>query len=236
MRFFIKLFSVCFILSFALCLSSCATYMTKCKMFPKMYEERPLSILILPPINESTAAEADEYYLTTIAEPLSFTGYYVYPVDAVMDVLKAEGIYDAGNMNSISPMKFKEYFGADAIMLVKIVKWNKAYYVTSGNLTVTIEFVLKSTKTGEILWAYTGTIVLDTSGNTGSNAGLAGLLVQAIVTAVNTATADYTPVAKQVNVKVLTTIPYGKYHSLFNTDSSTSVVVQPVVPENTQTK
>ena len=238
MKKYNKFLSYGYILLFSLGLSSCSKTMTKLEMFPKIFEERPLSIVILPPINESTAADADEYYLTTIAEPLSLTGYYVYPVEVVMDALKTEGIYDAGNMGSISPAKFKEYFGADAVMLVKIVKWNKSYYVVGGNVTVTIEFVLKSTKTGETIWTYSGTIVLDTSGNSGNSnsGGLAGLIAQLVVTAVSTAVTDYTPVARGVNVKALTSIPFGKYHKQYDTDRSIPVVVQPKKLEKEEKK
>lgn len=217
-------------------LSSCSKTMTKLELFPKLYDERPLSILVLPPINESTAADADEYYLTTIAEPLSLTGYYVYPIEVVMDALKTEGVFDGGRVSSIPPAKFREYFGADAVMLVKIIKWNKSYYVVGGNLTVSIECEIKSAKTGETLWTYSGTIVLDTSGSSNSNSGLAGLFVSLIATAVKTAAADYTPVAKQVNFQVLTSVPYGKYHLKYDTDRKTPVVVQPKASAEGQTK
>lgn len=48
-----------------LTLTGCAQRTTKLAEFPKMYEEQPHSILILPPINESTDAEAKDYYSTT---------------------------------------------------------------------------------------------------------------------------------------------------------------------------
>ena len=38
-------------------LSGCAV-ITKGEAFPEMYNEKPVSILVLPPINESTAADA----------------------------------------------------------------------------------------------------------------------------------------------------------------------------------
>jgi hypothetical protein len=227
MKTYTKYFGYGIIVLATLCLTSCNSTMTKVEMFPNFYKEKPLSILILPPINESTAAEADEYYLTTIAEPLSYSGFYVYPNEVIMDALHTEGIDDGGKVASIPPSKFKDYFGADAILLVKIVKWNKSYYIVGADLTVTLEFVLKSTKTGETLWEYTGTIKKDLSGGNGGNNGLAGLLIKAAVTAVNAATADYTPVARDVNVQVLSTIPYGKYNSLYDTDRETPVTIQP---------
>ena len=70
------------------------TKTTKLTEFPLMYEENPVSILILPPMNESTAADAKEYYSTTIQEPLAFSGYYTFPYPITSDILKMEGIYD----------------------------------------------------------------------------------------------------------------------------------------------
>src|SRR4030042_5775803 len=76
-------------------LSACAPKMvTKADKFPLLYEESPASILILPPMNESTAAEAKEYYATTLQEPLSFSGDYVFPFEVTAEILKMEGLYD----------------------------------------------------------------------------------------------------------------------------------------------
>ena len=58
----------------ALLVSGCANYTTKGEFAPNVYDERPKAILVLPPINNSTAADAKEYYITTIAEPLSNSG------------------------------------------------------------------------------------------------------------------------------------------------------------------
>jgi hypothetical protein len=191
-----------------------------------MYEEHPLTILVLPPINESTAADAKEYYSTTIAETLANVGYYVYPIEVVSDILKLEGFYDTELLINTPPEKFKEYFGADAILYVRILKWDTSYYVIGGNVTVSVSFLLKSTTTGEILWKYDGSVVLSTTGDSGNNSGLAGLLVQVVGTAIKTATQDYIPVAKQANQLALISIPYGKYHSNYNNDRDTKCVLE----------
>ena len=62
-------------------------YTTKFAEFPIMYEEKPNSILILPPINESTDAEAKDYYSTTIPIPLLLHGYYVFPYELTSEIL-----------------------------------------------------------------------------------------------------------------------------------------------------
>ena len=200
-------------------INGCAI-ITKGEAFPKMYKEKPVSILVLPPINESTAADAKEYYSTTIAEPLSFAGYYVFPIEIVNEVLKQEGIYDTELIVDLDPSKFKEYFGADAVLFTKIIAWNTSYYVMGGNVKVHIAFDLVSTKTGETLWSYNDKLTVDTTADDNELGGAAGLLLQLAATAVQTAAQDYTPLAKKVNTTVLQTIPFGIYHTQHGTDQS----------------
>lgn len=209
-------------LSLAACAPKC---LTKCEAFPKMYSERPLAILILPPINETTAADAKEYYTTTIAEPVSLYGYYVYPLEVVFDILKDEGVYDTETLIRAPPQKFRDYFGADAVMYIWIKRWDTTYVVVAANLTVSVRCVLKSTSSGQTLWEYEGTVVEDTTVRV-SGGGLVGLAVQAVATAIQTAMTDYVPVAKRVNYVVLTSMPYGKYHPDYDKDRDSKTVQQ----------
>jgi hypothetical protein len=207
-------------------MSACApTMSTKMTEFPLMYEENPVSILILPPMNESTAAEAKEYYSTTIQEPLAFSGYYTFPYPITAEILKMEGIYDTELLANIPLTKFKEYFGADAVLFTTIKKWDLSYMVLASNLTVSIDCNLKSTTSDQTLWKYTGTVVVDLSGGD-TGGGLAGLIAKAIITAVSSAMADYVPYARQANYSALTTMPYGKYHTQHNKDQNVQFVDQ----------
>lgn len=216
-------------------LNACGPKMiTKEEAFPKMYEERPLSILVLPPINETTAADAKEYYSTTIAEPLSYNGYYVFPLELTSEIMKSEGIYDTELLLNTPPQKFREYFGADGVLYIKILKWDTAYYVVGGNVTVAVEFLLRSTHTGEDLWKYDGIITVDTSGDSGGAGGLAGLVLKVVTTAIETAATDYVPLAKQANSVALVSMPYGKYHPGFDKDRKTKVVNEEKVAAGSQ--
>jgi len=219
-----NIFSI--LLCITLLLSACAKQITKGEAFPKMYKEHPLSILVLPPMNESTAADAKEYYSTTITEPLSESGYYVLPLEVVSDILKSEGMYDTETLKNIPPQKFKEYFGADAVLYISILKWNTKYLVIAANVTVSVKFLLKSTVTGDVIWKYDGTITVDTSGSDAGAPGLAGLLIKVITTAVKTAVTDYVPLAKRANQITLISIPSGKYHPNYDKDRDAKVVIE----------
>ena len=62
-----------------LLMSSCAVQqVTRSAQYPKMYEERPLAIAVMPPINQTNHVEAKDYFYTTLYAPLCEKGYYVY--------------------------------------------------------------------------------------------------------------------------------------------------------------
>ena len=228
-KYFCSIFGILAILL----LSACAPKMsTKLAEFPMMYEERPASVLILPPINESTAADAKEYYSTTIQEPLAFAGYYTFPYPITSEILKMEGIYDTELLVNLPLSKFKEYFGADAVLFTTIKKWDLSYMILASTLTVSIDCKLKSTTSNQILWKYTGTVVVDLSGGN-AGGGLAGLIVKVVVAAVQSAVADYAPYARQANYRALSSMPYGKYHSEHNKDQQVQFVDQ--TPEANKT-
>jgi len=162
---------VLFISLVVLGLSGCVTpptYVTKGEEFPSMYVEKPRSLLIMPPINLSTAAEAKDYYATTVEMPIALHGYYTFPYQLTADVLKQQGIYDSELVYDIPLNKFYDYFGADAVLFTKIVHWDTSYTVVSSTLTVSIDAEIKSTKTSAVLWQYNGTVVVDLSVNSGA--------------------------------------------------------------------
>src|SRR5262245_6417390 len=59
----------------------------------------PRSIVVLPPLNQSTAVEATYGYLTTVTRPLAERGYYVFPIAVVDQFLKENGLPSAGEMH-----------------------------------------------------------------------------------------------------------------------------------------
>lgn len=216
-----RFFTVIILLLSALLISGCSQKeITKSDLFPKMYEESPRSILALPPMNESTDAEAKDYYMTTIEVPLAMSGYYVFPMEMVSDIMKQEGVYDTEQLYQLPLSKFQDYFGADAVLYTRIKKWNVSYVVLASSLNVSIEAEIVSTKTSETLWKYIGVVVVDLSGGNSGN-GLAGLIAQAVVAAVNTASADYVKYARVANVKLFSALPAGPYHDMYMKDQDT---------------
>jgi len=208
----------------ALCiqLTGCAapTILTKGEAYPNMYQNETHSIVVVPAINRSTAADAPELYSTTIAQPLAEAGYYVMPIPMVEMMLSYEGVSDGEQLRNVDMGKFNIMFGADSVLFVTINQWDTNYFVTGGNVTVGADFELISTKTNQVLWTYRNVVVINTSGNSGN------LIADIISTAITTAIVDYVPIAHQVNQSVITTLPVGKYHSRFGQDADDQVVNQ----------
>ncbi len=220
-----------------LLLTNCAPKLiSKGDAYPDCYKEAPQSILILPPVNESTAADAKDFYSTTIMAPLAFAGYYVFPIEVVTEILKMEGLEDTEMLMNAPPNKFKEYFGADAVLYIKILKWNTLYFVLGGNVTVAIDSELKSTATGKTLWKYDGELTVDTTGQDRNVPGMAGLILRLVETAVKTALTDYVPIASRVNYIVLNSMPFGKYHKQHGQDQGLQVVMEDKVKPKEQKK
>lgn len=214
----------------SLVLSGCATVnkTSKADLYPEMYREMPKSVLVLPAINQSTAADAPNLYSSTIAQPLADAGFYVLSTEITRKFLENEGLGTGEQTASVPPQKFGEIFGADAVLYVTIDTWDTNYWVVGGNVTVGISYVLKSTKTGAKLWTYANKIVLNTSGD--SNNG--GLLAAIIVTAIKTSTQDYVPVARQVNFLALNSIPFGEYHQQHGKDSGIMLITPTKNPDS----
>lgn len=200
----------------ALSLASCsAPKVAKSKAYSQMYEQEPLTILLMPPINRTTNVEAKEYFHTTLNVPLANAGYYVVPPFLSMEILKKESAYDA-ELFLNSPLKtFGEIFGADLAVFTIINKWDKS--AIGSTVKVEVEYIIKSTLTNEVLYNRKGEVVYDTSVNTGAP-GILGLVADLAVSALNTAMTQYVEVAKACNTYTFQDLPTGKYSPKFKVD------------------
>lgn len=200
----------------ALMLCSCATNLTtRGEQYAKMYEERPQTIVVMPPINQTNHVEAKDYFYTTLYEPLCEKGYYVFSPMLTMEMFQTESAYDAELFLEGSLSQIQNILGADAAMFTIIKKWNRNNL--AGTLTANVEYILRSTKTGETLYKREGLIKVDTSVGGGGN-GLFGALVNLAATAVNTAATDKVVAGRKCNAYVLSDLPEGRYGLHYDQD------------------
>ncbi len=198
-------------------MSSCAQQklVTRGEQYPKMYEEKPLSIVVMPPINQTNHVEAKDYFYTTLYAPLCEKGYYVFSPMMTMEMFQSESAYDAEQFIEADLSQFRNVLGADAAMFTIIKSWKRNK--VGGSLTAGVEYILRSTKTGETLYKREGLISVDTSIDTGAN-GLFGLIANIAATAINTAATDKVVAGRNCTTYVLSDMPEGKYGTMYDKD------------------
>ena len=176
-------------------------------------EHPPRSILVLPPLNQSTAVEGTYGYLSTVTQPLAEMGYYVFPVAVVDQFLKENGMPGAGEMHEISLAKVAEITGADAVLFVTLQQYGSKYRIVNSTVTVQAKAKLVDTRTGILLWESEALAENDssTSGNI-----LANVIAAAVAQAINSKTDPAHDVSRQANETLFHTedrgLPYGPYH------------------------
>lgn len=193
-----------------ICLVSCGTSNSSLKeLFPKMYEEKPLSILIMPPMNNTNKIDAKEFLYASLAKPLCNLGYYVFPPIITLDFLKSESAYESEMFIESDLKKFHQYIGADAIMFTNIKEWDKN--ALAGVVVVSIDYILKSTQTNEVLFSNTIRVEIDNNPETSSGSIIADM----VGTAIGTALTSQMRLARRCVDEGLSVMPCGKYNPRF---------------------
>ena len=172
----------------------------------------PRSILILPPLNESTTVEGTYSYLSTVSRPVAEMGYYVFPVALVDQFFKENGMPTAGEMHQVSLAKVAELTGADAVLFPTLLEYGSKYQLVSTVAIVRVKASLIDTRTGTLLWEGTG---MAQQGSSGSGNFLADLVAAAVTQAINTGTDAAHAVSREANVNLFRGLPYGPYSPLF---------------------
>ena len=186
--------------------------LTKSQAYPEIYKQKPLAVLIMPPINRSTAVEAKEYFHTTLNVPIANAGYYVIPPFLSMEILKRESAYDSELFIDRPSLEiFRDIFGADIALFTIISKWDKSS--VASNVKVEIEYIAKSTLTNLVLYSRNGEVIYNTSMSVGDN-----FLLNLVASALNTAATKYVDVAKACNTYTLSDLPAGKYAPKYGVD------------------
>lgn len=188
--------------------SSCGVQkdVTRATQYARMYEEKPISLLVMPPINNTTNVEAKDLLYTSINKPLAEAGYYVISPLLAMDVLKAESAYDAELFVEAPLTTFQKYFGVDAVVFSEINAWTKK----GMGVQTSIRYFIKSAHTGEIIFDRSCDLYLDLSVNSGGSGPFAALANLAM-SAINTAVTDHIVAARKANYYIFRDIPRGKY-------------------------
>ena len=179
-----------------LMLVSCTLlFVSGCLTMPKAHDysafrsATPQSILVLPPINNTTEVAATYGVLSQITYPIAESGYYVFPVAVVEQTFKANGLTVANDIHAVPIQKLREIFGADAALYMTVTEYGTSYAVLVSETRVTIQATLVDLRSGTVLWKDSAT-ASSAEGRGSNEAGLIGMLIEAAVSQVVETVAD----------------------------------------------
>ena len=166
-----------FVLGAGLLLGGCAT------LPPKDYtvykQHMPQSILVLPPVNQTTEINANYSFYTQTSEPIAEMGYYVYPVALVDQYFKDNGVTVPDDMHAIPLDKLYEVFGADAVLYINVEKYGSKYVLLASNVVISASATLIDCRSGDVLWQ--GRVDHVQAGNSGLLEALVEQIVNQLV-------------------------------------------------------
>ncbi|MGL5561755.1 MAG: GNA1162 family protein [Tannerellaceae bacterium] len=153
-----KIFSLIII---GLSLIACNPKTYRGTQYASLYNEKPKTILIAPPINKSGDTVAVDCINNILALPLIEKGYYVIPTAISMPDLEFDKEYkELRDMDQILSYLSSKY-GADAVLFTIISHWKEGIQQRQVTAEAGISFMLKSTKSKETLFEKQGVVVVD---------------------------------------------------------------------------
>ena len=198
------------------------------KNYPDFRESRPLSILVMPPVNRSPDIKAQATFLATATVPLAEAGYYVIPVALSNETFRQNGMTVAEEAQAIEFGRLREIFGADAALYITITRFGPRYQVINSALEAEASAKLIDLRTGLELWSGYAAVTdnsVDSLGRIDSGESLIAALISAAVSQViNTVTDSSFYVGRKANYRMLSggerrnNILYGQYHPKYGED------------------
>jgi hypothetical protein len=131
----------------------------------------------------------------------------VFPVYLTELLLRDLGLPEAGLVHQLPSQRFFDLFGADAVLFITIKDWSTKYLVLVSSVVVEMEYLLKDTRTGMVLW--------QSKQQVARNSGGSNPIAMAVSAALNALFTDYLPLARQANIQVFRPpdgLPAGRYH------------------------
>jgi len=202
----------------SLAVAGCATTKLEPKDYAAFNTEKPRSILVVPVVNHSNEVDAADLFYTTLAFPLAERGYYTFPTNAAKKLMEAEGLGDPGLVHQAPTADLAVVFGADAVLYVEVLNWKSNFGLLNSNIEVEFLYTLKSGKTSEVLWQDEEAYTYSTSSSSGNI--FADLIANAVTSMINNTRSDFTPMALQANIAVVSPegqgLPFGPHSPSFD--------------------
>lgn len=143
-------------------------------------QAKPVSLLVLPPLNDSPDVKATPGVWAHATHPLAEAGYYVLPITLVDETFRQNGLNMPAEIHDVPPKKLREFFGADAAVYLRVHQYGTSYAVLSSDTKVEVEGRIVDLRSGQLLWQ--GKAMASSAEQQQQNQfGIAGLLIEAVV-------------------------------------------------------
>ncbi|SAL13258.1 lipoprotein [Caballeronia turbans] len=179
------------VVSVLLMLSACASHSPSQTDHAAFRSNKPRSVLVLPPLNDTNDVNATYGMLSQMTMPLAEGGYYVVPVAEMEETFRRNGLTTANDIQNVAPEKLRSIFGADAALYTKITDYGSSYRVIANRTVVAAQAKLVDLRSGDLLWSGSATANgSEVGGDFSVGSGLVGALVQNAVKHVVNVTTD----------------------------------------------
>jgi len=181
---------------------------------------KPVTLLLLPPVNESPEVSATPGVWAQATRPLAEAGYYVLPITLVDETFRQNGVNSPNEAQEIPLQKLRDFFGADAAVYLRVKRYGTSYIVVSSETRVEVEAHIVDLRSGETLWRGSAS-ASSAEQQQQSQGGLIGLLVTAVVKQIigtaTDASYNYAGVADQrlLNARRYNGVPPGPRSPLY---------------------
>ncbi|WP_250509718.1 DUF799 domain-containing protein [Caballeronia sp. GACF4] len=208
-----------------LCLLSACASTPQQTDYTAFRNSKPRTILVLPPVNETSDIKATYGMLAQMTMPLAEAGYYVVPVAEMDETFKHNGLTTPTDIQNVAPAKLREIFGADAALYTTVTNYGTKFVVFDSRTVVTANAKLVDLRSGDELWKGSASANGKEVGvNVGVGYGLISAIAQSVVTQVaHTLTDKSFDVAGLTSQRLLasggkTTVLYGPHSPKYGTD------------------
>jgi len=96
--------------------------------------------------------ETAELFRQSLYANLNDSPFHLMDRYLVDGALKQHGLTDPGKFYEINPMKLGEMLGADAVVLSRVNKVERSYFVIHSSIELSVSVQMVDTRSGEILW------------------------------------------------------------------------------------
>ncbi|KMZ11836.1 Phosphonate ABC transporter phosphate-binding periplasmic component [Candidatus Burkholderia humilis] len=186
----LKAFAAASAASAASALSACVSQPKQQADYTAFRNSKPHSILVLPPVNQTSDINATYGMLSQMTMPLAEGGYYVVPVAEMDETFKHNGLTTANDIQNVPAAKLRQIFGADAALYTTVTDYGTKYQVIANNTVVTANAKLVDLRSGDEPWHRSMPANGKEAGNNFAVGGLAGMLATAVVTRVAHSVSD----------------------------------------------